>query len=59
MTKQYKEVMLCYYYAVAKKTEGDVKKAHSQLGGTEMQIHLPLWIQILSLIKGDFIITQT
>ena len=32
MTKQYKEVMLCYYYAVAKKTEGDVTKGTFTVG---------------------------
>jgi len=32
MTKQYKEVTLCYYHAVAKKTEGDVAKGIFTVG---------------------------
>jgi hypothetical protein len=32
MTKQYKEVVMCYYYAVAKKTEGDVTKGSFTVG---------------------------
>jgi hypothetical protein len=33
---------MCYYTAVAKKTDGDYQKAHTQLGGTEMQMHSSL-----------------